>query len=374
MTKEPRIIAFDIETKEEFPEKDENGRYKGNGYTPPIEKWTLLYGCYYDSLDDQYHPFTQKTVSRSCKENLKDKPIYEKIADKKTLEEVFEEADIVVAHNGLQFDNVVLQQYMPDLKLNDLPYWDILKELQSKKGRIGDMKLEGLGDINFGLQKKGTFRDAKRLWYEGKHEEAMEYCKRDVEITKRVFDKGIDESHVLFFNKKEEEIQQIDTPDWKREVERIVTGVPIVSGDWVIYDEGIYCKGDHKYVTLGAGIKVRDLNLQNIKMDLNDIVFEDDARGTIANFDVFTQDCLLLCRVKTIERGGHWGPNLIVDKACFLTEELKDIKDTDTLKSLYNNFSMNKSVYDKYKVDDILNCISEATGSEFEKRVEVKRN
>jgi len=101
--------------------------------------------------------------------------------------ELLKSADMIVGHNILEFDYLVLNPYagfdVPStLKANTL---DTMLEIEKVvQRRLG---LDALVKNTFGIGKTGNPLDMPRLWKEGKHDEVKDYCRNDVEILKKLY-------------------------------------------------------------------------------------------------------------------------------------------------------------------------------------------
>jgi DEAD/DEAH box helicase domain-containing protein len=109
------------------------------------------------------------------------------------------EADLVVGFNLLRFDYAVLRGYARE-PLDDLPTFDLLLDLHQKLGYR--LSLGHLAEQTLGASKSADGLDSLRWWREGKIDQVADYCERDVEITRRLFEHGAREKHVLFETKE----------------------------------------------------------------------------------------------------------------------------------------------------------------------------
>lgn len=103
-------------------------------------------------------------------------------------------ADRVVGHNIERFDLPVLAGALGR---------PVAEVLATFKGRIIDtwadcrvatgrmLSLDALARGSLGEGKSGNGADAPRLWREGKREEVVAYCRRDVDLTRRVYEHGL---------------------------------------------------------------------------------------------------------------------------------------------------------------------------------------
>src|SRR3989344_3100275 len=101
------------------------------------------------------------------------------------LGEMLAEADQVIGFNIKNFDFQVLQQYL-NYQLSDIPYLDILEEIEKLLGRR--LKLDNLAQSTLGVGKSGDGLQALKFYKLGQIEELKKYCLDDVRITKDLYD------------------------------------------------------------------------------------------------------------------------------------------------------------------------------------------
>ncbi|MBI5557339.1 MAG: DEAD/DEAH box helicase [Deltaproteobacteria bacterium] len=106
--------------------------------------------------------------------------------------------DLVVGFNNRRFDNRVLSAYT-DFDLGSLPTLDILEEVTNRLGYR--LSLERLAEKTLGIKKSGSGLLALQWYKEGQFDKIIEYCRRDVEITRDLFLFGAEKGYLLFQNK-----------------------------------------------------------------------------------------------------------------------------------------------------------------------------
>lgn len=132
----------------------------------------------YDSRINKYVEFLEKDVS--------------------TLVEQLSQFDLVIGFNIKRFDYQVLRGYS-DFDFAKLPTLDLLEVIHRHLGyRIS---LNHLAQVNLGATKSADGLQALRWWKQGKIKEIVEYCKKDVKITKDIFVLGQKNGFLLFKNK-----------------------------------------------------------------------------------------------------------------------------------------------------------------------------
>ncbi len=132
----------------------------------------------YDSKTDRFIEFYENQVSE--------------------LIDALKNADLVVGYNIKQFDFEVLKAYT-NYDFNQLPTLDLLERIYQHLGyRIS---LGHLAEMNLGIQKTADGIKAVQWWKEGNIEAIVNYCKKDVEITKNIYKLGAIQGYLLFKNK-----------------------------------------------------------------------------------------------------------------------------------------------------------------------------
>ncbi len=106
--------------------------------------------------------------------------------------------DLVVGFNNRRFDNRVLLPYGGE-RLARLPTLDLLEEVQRRLNYR--LSLDHLAECTLGAKKSGSGLDALRWFKEGNMAAIVEYCKKDVAITRDLFLFGLANGYWLFRNK-----------------------------------------------------------------------------------------------------------------------------------------------------------------------------
>lgn len=106
--------------------------------------------------------------------------------------------ELVVGFNIKRFDYRVLSGYV-DFAYHRLPTLDILEEVHNHLGYR--LSLDHLARVSLGAQKSGDGLQALQWWKEGSIDRIIEYCKKDVEITRDIFLFGRSRGYLLFENK-----------------------------------------------------------------------------------------------------------------------------------------------------------------------------
>jgi DEAD/DEAH box helicase domain-containing protein len=128
----------------------------------------------YDAGTDAFLPFGQDELSEMFR--------------------LLAQADLVVGFNLLGFDYTVLQPFA-DIRLRDLPTLDLLAQVHRQSGRR--ISLDTLAQATLNAGKSADGLAALRWWKEGKLEQIAEYCRMDVDITRRLYLYGCEHGHVF---------------------------------------------------------------------------------------------------------------------------------------------------------------------------------
>ncbi len=169
------LLFFDLETKRTFAEVGGRDNFWALGMAAAVT---------YSSASGGYESYLEKDVEALMAELAK--------------------ADLVIGYNLLRFDYEVLRGYGP---LPPLPTLDILEEIYQALGfRVGLNEVAqatlGAGKSAHGLQSVQWFR-------EGRLDLVIEYCRRDVELTKRLYEFGKEKGYLLFWDQDLEVARKI---------------------------------------------------------------------------------------------------------------------------------------------------------------------
>jgi len=174
-----RIVTFDIETY-----GDMSGAWKP-------ENLELTICCIHDSETDTYDSFLKEDLPRLWK--------------------VLEHTDMLVGYNSDHFDIPVLNRYYPG-DLTKIRSLDLLKEISASLGRR--VRLDSVAEGTLGTKKSGSGLQAIQWWKEGNITKLREYCLKDVEITKKVYDHALANGSLKFKELGIKKEVKIDTSKW----------------------------------------------------------------------------------------------------------------------------------------------------------------
>lgn len=174
-----RIVTFDIETTGNM----------GGAWKPTDLELTIC--CIHDSETDSYSSYLKEELPQLWK--------------------ILEHTDVLVGYNSDHFDIPVLNKYYPG-DLTKIRSLDLLKEISNSLGRR--VRLDSVAEGTLGTKKSGSGLQAIQWWKEGNIKKLREYCLKDVEITKKVFDHALANGSLKFKELGIKKEVKIDTSKW----------------------------------------------------------------------------------------------------------------------------------------------------------------
>lgn len=179
------IIVFDLETKKEFAEV-------GGRDHPELLGVSML--CAYSYSDNKFSAFEESEL--------------------KEFERMLKNAGLVVGFNIRGFDLPVLQPYVgADLK--KINFLDMMDGVVASAGfRVS---LDNLAKNTLGIAKSADGLQALEWFRQGKIQEIKDYCLKDVEVTKKLYEFGKEKGHVKFISRYSPEPQLLKV-DWSSAV------------------------------------------------------------------------------------------------------------------------------------------------------------
>ena len=170
-----QILYFDLETQKSA---EEVGGW-GNKHLMRVSVAVV-----YDCVDEDYHVFTEDKVDELIQELLS--------------------ADTVVGFNIKRFDWDVLRAYS-NIDFSRIKSFDLLEEVTKILGRR--ISLDSLARVTLGESKIADGLQAIRWFREGNIDKLTEYCKHDVDLTRRLHQFGKEKGHLLFKNYQNDTLQ-----------------------------------------------------------------------------------------------------------------------------------------------------------------------
>lgn len=105
----------------------------------------------------------------------------------------------VIGFNLLYFDYRVLQPYSPQMRFASIPTLDLFLDLQRTLSfRIS---LDNIAGATLGAAKTADGLQSVQWFRNGELDKVAEYCKADVDITRRVFEFGRDNGYINYKSK-----------------------------------------------------------------------------------------------------------------------------------------------------------------------------
>ena len=119
--------------------------------------------------------------------------------DALALIEELKNADRVIGFNLIGFDYPVLRPYAPTFNFASLRTLDLLQEIHRTLGFR--LSLDAIAEASLGATKSADGLKAVEWFHAGELEKVAEYCKVDVDITRRVHEFGRDNGFVHYRSK-----------------------------------------------------------------------------------------------------------------------------------------------------------------------------
>lgn len=171
----PRYMVLDVETRRSAAEV---------GGWHRADKMGVSVAVLYDARDDSYRVYEQ--------EELPD--MFARLR----------QADSVIGFNIERFDYAVLQPFA-GYRLRELPTLDLLARVKERLSYR--LSLDNLAQATLGVPKSADGLQALQWWKEGNLEAISVYCRKDVEITRRIYLYGLEHGFLLFTNKAGQKVR-----------------------------------------------------------------------------------------------------------------------------------------------------------------------
>jgi DEAD/DEAH box helicase domain-containing protein len=119
--------------------------------------------------------------------------------DAQALVEELKSADRVVGFNILHFDYQVLKPYAPNENFRAFRSVDMLQDIyRTLNFRLS---LDSIAKATLGATKTADGLQSVQWFRDGELDRVAEYCKADVDITRRVYEFGRENSYVNYYSK-----------------------------------------------------------------------------------------------------------------------------------------------------------------------------
>ncbi|MCQ3939343.1 MAG: helicase [Chloroflexi bacterium] len=163
-------VFFDLESQNLFD--DVGGR-------DHIEKLKVACAVTYSTAKNDFTVYWEKDIS--------------------ALVEELQSATKVIGFNLLAFDYRVLQPYSPQTRFASLPTLDLLLDLQKNLGFR--LSLDTIASATLGAPKTADGVQSVQWYRNGELDKVADYCKADVDITRRVYEFGRDNGFIYYRSK-----------------------------------------------------------------------------------------------------------------------------------------------------------------------------
>ena len=124
---------------------------------------------------------------------------------------ILERTDMLVGYNSDHFDIPLLNKYYPG-DLTRIKSLDLMKEVYGVLGRR--LKLDTIAEATLGQKKIADGMQSLKWWRAGEVDKVREYCIKDVELTKRVFDYALEKGSIKYQELGREREVKLDTSKW----------------------------------------------------------------------------------------------------------------------------------------------------------------
>ena len=166
------IVYFDLETKKLFDEV--GGRQN-------MHKLELAVAVTYSAEREDYAVYLEKNVDA--------------LIDELT------SADVIIGFNTKAFDYIVLSPYIREgVSLWKVPSVDMMEHIYKALGfRVS---LDSLASATLGETKSADGLKSVQWFREGQVDKVIDYCKKDVEVTKKLYEYGAEHGFVSFTDRR----------------------------------------------------------------------------------------------------------------------------------------------------------------------------
>lgn len=176
-----RVVTFDIETANWL---DETG-------SSDITSLEIAIVCIHDSETGEYSSYLVPELPR--------------------LWPILERTDVLVGYNSDHFDIPLLNKYYPG-DLTKIKSLDLMKEVHAVGGRR--LKLDALAEGTLGTKKSAHGKQSLVWWRAGEVDKVRDYCLKDVEITRGIFDYAMEKGAVKYKELGKSYELKLDTSKW----------------------------------------------------------------------------------------------------------------------------------------------------------------
>lgn len=120
-------------------------------------------------------------------------------ADLPKLWPLLESVDVIIGFNSNGFDLLTLKPYYRR-DVQDLPSLDLLEAVKSSVGHR--LSLDAIAAQTLGTQKSGHGLDAIKYYRDKQWKKLADYCMKDVEITRDIYDFGRTKGYIKYLDRR----------------------------------------------------------------------------------------------------------------------------------------------------------------------------
>lgn len=168
-------VVFDVETKYSF---DEVGGQQN------LDKLGVSALVAYSYDHDKFMGFAES-----------DMPSFERLITQTPTQ--------LIGFNSIHFDNAVITPYL-SINVAQLPHIDIMQQIERIVGHR--VSLNSVAEATLGVKKSADGLKALEWYKEGKIAEIIAYCQKDVELTRDLYEYGLNHGRLFFKNKMGEQV------------------------------------------------------------------------------------------------------------------------------------------------------------------------
>lgn len=176
-----RIVTFDIETANWMSD---------TGSSDPADLQIAIV-CIHDSETNSYSSFLESELGG--------------------LWNILERTDMLIGYNSDHFDIPLLNKYYPG-DLTRIKSLDLMKEVYDVLGHR--LKLDTIAEATLGEKKLASGSQSLQWWRAGEIEKVREYCLKDVEITRKLFDYALEKGVVRYRDMTQTRDVKLNTKNW----------------------------------------------------------------------------------------------------------------------------------------------------------------
>ena len=174
-----RVVTFDIETA--------NWLSEGSG----MNDLQIAIVCIHDSETNTYSSYLESELPK--------------------LWPILERTDVLVGYNSDHFDVPLLNKYYPG-DLTRIKSLDLMVEVYGALGRR--LRLDAIAEGTLGAKKTGSGSQSLQWWRAGEVDKVRQYCLKDVELTRRIFDTAMEKGAIKYKELGKSREVKLDTSKW----------------------------------------------------------------------------------------------------------------------------------------------------------------